>query len=263
MNTFIRYSHFSYQKFLVFLLFIILLDSNCLADNNSLVSDISTNNSYVCQQNDYALCSHAKCTCLDENGKEGACNEYSSSNENQNIGWSRCECPKIIQSQLSSNSPYKANFATLDCNELENPSSNGTAFPSFVSQQVADVYSTYSFGDSLPGTKFNTKNSAQLKLCDSQALMALCLDMPCETKLIDGKQVTTCYCQNVALSGCQSASWNTLGTQCKTAQCNPGDNKVWSASCVTDTLAGISDLYVYIRNNIDKEFTDIPRYCPN
>jgi hypothetical protein len=260
--------HLNYwvQNILVFFCIYLFLGSYSVAEDNFPILPLSPVNSYVCQDNDYALCSHARCKCLNENGDEGECKEYKynpneQSSENRDIGWSSCECPKIIQSKLDKIPAYKANFASLDCAELENPSTNGTAFPSYVGHQSADVYSTYSFGDSLPGDIFKTKNSAKFQLCDTQPLMALCLDMPCKTELKDGEEVTTCYCQNIPLTSCDSGAWNTLGAECKTDKCYPGENQVWSAACVTKTLGGVSDLFVYIRKNLDKEFTDIPAFC--
>ncbi len=214
----------------------------------------------VCDSNSYALCSHAKCDCLGADGQPGECEYFNpqATGTDRDTGWSSCECALVEQSVLSSESAYRANFSNLPCQELAAPSSKGTAFPSYRSEATKLAYSTYSFGDSLPGKDFGTLDSAELKLCDTQAMMALCLNMPCEE--VDGK--TICYCQNVGLNQCPSNAWNTLGTDCQSDRCAPGKNKLWSAACITDTMAGISQLTVYLRQHVDPNFVTIPNYCP-
>ncbi len=221
----------------------------------------------VCSKNDYALCSHANCDCLSAEGKtHSKCELYSKGSD---AGWAKCECPVVHTANTGDNAAYNPNFATLGCKELENPSENGTAFPGYVTQKIADVYSTYSFGDSLNGNLYGTRSDAELIVCDSPKIMTLCLDMPCT---VDKNGIATCYCQNVKVNTlpqtCESGqpcppqtSWNTLGADCDQSQCDPGTNKVWSAAFINQTVAGIHDLTEYIHKHGNPSFSDSPQYC--
>ncbi len=214
----------------------------------------SSQQALVCADNNYALCSHANCECLGEDGSPGACEEY----QGTDAGWASCKCPLVKTGNSGDEIAYNANFATLDCAEREQPGAAGTAFPGFVQQTTPKVYSTYSFGDSLPGKLYGTLNDAKLIICDQPELMTLCLDMPCT---YDEQGVATCYCQNVSVSKCPSGGWNTLGAKCDQGRCDPGDDRVWSAACIGQTLDGIASNTIYIRQYLDAEFSDIPAYC--
>ena len=225
----------------------------------------------ICSTNNYALCSHANCECLNENGESGSCESYDFSNPGSNSGWARCTCP-IVKNMLG-DIAYNTNFATLDCDTLDHPqeSENGNPFPNFtyLKGKKAEVYSTYSYGDSLDSHKFGTLKNASLMICDSPDLMTLCLDMPCTVG--ENGDVAECYCQNASLKpdkgcqadgSCQLTVWNTLGGECKQANCNPGSNHVWSAAYIPQTLEGINDLYNDIAS-IKPGFADLASYCAN
>ena len=210
----------------------------------------------ICSTNDYALCSHAKCECLDENGGAGNCSTYSGTDR----GWSRCTCPVVISDHKNTDSLYNANFGNLDCSERETPALPGL-FPTFVARPgsnssepfPADVYSEYSFGDSLAGDHFGTLDSAKMLKCDAPESMALCLDMPC---LLNPDGTATCYCQNVATDGAQ---WNTLGGDCDSGKCKPDSGKIWSAALLEQTLPAIG--LIGATQNLTIGTTGMPAYC--
>lgn len=225
----------------------------------------------ICSENDYALCSHANCECLDENGVVGSCELYDFKNPGSSKGWARCTCP--IVKHTEGDVAYNSNFATLDCDTLNDPqnSKNGNAFPAYpyLVDKKVEVYSAYSYGDSLDSRQFGTLANASLMVCDKPQLMTLCLDMPC-TVGPDG-DVAHCYCQNAPAAnekGCQENDncsltvWNTLGGECDQDNCDPGKNRVWSAAYIGQTLQGINDLYNHISSEVPG-FKDIAGYCPN
>ncbi len=235
----------------------------CMLTMTALAQNLTENNAGpVCSNNDYALCSHAACQCLDDDGNPGECKEY----QGTDAGWAVCDCPVVKTGNTGENVAYDANFATLDCQERANPTSAGTAFPTYVETTAPKIYSTYSFGDSLNNGLYGTLNDASLMVCDSPDMMTLCLDMPCR---IDESGRAICYCQNVSInpnnpnSVCPGGGWNTLGGNCEQGNCDPGKNKIWSAACIDQTLVGIADNTVYIRYNLDNDFTDMPKYCSN
>jgi len=239
----------------------------------TVIMSLSTHQSYaeakICSNNDYALCSHANCECLNDSGKLGSCDLYDSTDPDS--GWARCTCPIV---KHTDDIDYNTNFATLDCDTLAHPqeeSDDGNSFPNFdyLKGKKVEIYSTYSYGDSLDSHKFGTLKNASLMICDSPDLMTLCLDMPC-TVGEDG-DVAECYCQNASLrpdKGCQDKGtcqltvWNTLGGECNQAQCNPGNNHVWSAAYIPQTLQGINGLYNQI-SSIKPGFADLASYCAN
>ncbi len=238
---------------LVVVLLIGLSALSCFAQSEDSVE----NSGEVCGDNPYALCSHAKCECLKSDGTPGECKEYEKGTD---TGWSVCTCPVVTPVERGLTKNYDANFANLSCEERRQPTSEGTPFPGFVDQQVADVYSTYSLGDSLPGDYFDTLDSAQLIICDAPKLMTLCLNMPCTT---DESGKTVCYCQNVSINDCPSGRWNTLGGDCDQSHCDLGKKHIWSAACIGQTVEGMVMNSVYIREYISPEFTDFPKYCSN
>lgn len=241
-------------------LFLILYLFFTPAGAQGLPADISSG--LICSDNDYALCSHANCQCLDEDGKPGDCDIY----QGTDTGWAQCTCPVVKTGNTGKNIAYNANFATLDCEELAEPSASGTAFPSYVEKTEPKVYSTYSFGDSLNNNLYGTKDNASLMVCDQPNMMTLCLDMPCT---INENGDASCYCQNVVVdttdpgNACSGGSWNTLGGDCSLSSCDPGKNRVWSAACLDQTLSGIAALTVSIRYDLDQKIVDMPEYCPD
>ena len=222
----------------------------------------SQSSSGVCSGNNYALCSHAKCQCLDENGKKGDCVPYKFTGDIAQ-GWAKCDCPVVKADILQSNSLYAANFGTLSCEERKNPTpierSELGSFPPYVNKTTADVYSEYSFGDSLPNDDFGTLDNASLMVCRQPILMTLCLDMPCEIGE-DGR--ADCYCQNVTTQDYAiKHKWNTLGGGCGNPKsCFTQEGEIWSAALVKQTTAGIEAIANYQIENIGT--TDLPNYCP-
>jgi len=216
----------------------------------------------ICDDNPYALCSHALCECLGQDGNPGPCEYHFKDKENNrgsrgDIGWSRCTCPVVATGNTGADAAYNANFAnaSLDCSERRQPTTAGTQFPTYVQQKIPNVYSTYSFGDSLPGKLYRTMADGKLLDC-GEPMMALCLDMPCTTDA-DGK--TVCYCQNVALASCSSTgSWNTLSPDCAKSRCREGqnDSRVWSGACVADTEGAIAQLNQHFGYQVPS-----PEYC--
>jgi hypothetical protein len=226
----------------------------------------------VCTNNDYALCSHADCQCLDEDGNEGDCEMYDFNNPDTSLkGWAQCTCPVV---KHSADIAYNANYATLGCDILNHPQDlAGNPFPPFarLKDKKVDVYSTYSYGDSLNNHNYGTLKNAQLIVCDQPKRQTLCLDMPC-TLSEDGK-VAECYCQNaaalVAAQSCQTGQicppqtmWNTLSNACDTNNCDPGDDKIRSAAYIYQTMIAIAGLYQVISGK-DPSFKNVPGYCRN
>ncbi len=230
----------------------------------------------ICDTNDYALCSHANCVCLDEFGKEGPCEAFDFKQQDNPDqpklkGWARCTCP-VVKNTLG-NVAYNSNFTTLDCDTLAEPqtSDQGNPFPEFVylRKQNPQVYSTYSYGDSLNNDQFGTLNNASLMVCDQPKLMTLCLDMPCTVN--ENGDTADCYCQNAPVAPakdcknngrCTQTVWNTLGGGCDRQQCDPGEHRVWSAAYLPQTLEGINDLYNHISSEVPG-FSDLASYCTN
>lgn len=240
------------------------------------------NSGLVCTNNDYALCSHANCGCVDENGDATDCQPYDKSTPNKPASWARCECP-IVE---TSNTAYMANYASplLTCDQREKPNEENSIYklPSFVQGETTDIYSTYSFGDSLPDELFGTDAFDKGLICDSPKYFTDCLNMACY--IPDGGDMAVCYCKNTPVAGvqttysnplevtafqqfevtCPSLSWNTFGGECDDDNCNFGGDstKIWSGACIDDTMAAMADIYAAIRVlkiNTDSKF--IPAYC--
>jgi len=245
-------------------LILLIFVSTATAQNNTSPLD------QVCSNNDYALCSHANCTCLDEEGKEGECDMYDFNNpESSGKGWAMCECPVV---KHSSNLAYNFNYATLGCDVLDDPHNKpGNSLPPFdyLKDKKVDVYSTYSYGDSLNNHNFGTLKDAELIICDEPKRQTLCLDMPC-TLSEDGK-VAECYCQNTEAEQqpqecaidtfCpKQTMWNTLTNDCNTDFCDPGKGQIRSAAYVYQTMLAIGALHVSINQKIPG-FKQVPRYC--
>ena len=208
----------------------------------------------VCSHNSYALCSSARCECLDHDGNPGACETYTGTDR----GWAKCDCPIVLPvGRDARGAAYNANFGELACDERAVPSNTGL-FPTYVDQAVASVYSEYSFGDSLASNSFGTKDSASLMVCDSPSLMTLCLDMPCTIDNETGNAI--CYCQNVSVKTTDgNLPWNTLGGDCEQDNCRLKTGMIWSAALVPQTVQAIMAIAQYQMTEI--QTSDIPRYC--
>ncbi|GAA6137073.1 hypothetical protein NBRC116583_08200 [Arenicella sp. 4NH20-0111] len=209
----------------------------------------------VCSNNDYALCSHAQCQCIDDDGKPGACTED---------GLAQCECPVVRHQDNIENSldkaTYNSNYGVLrSCDERANPQLTNV-LPNFANDGTVapDVYSEYSYGDSLNGRQFGTKSSAKLMICPDLPLMTDCLDAPCT---IDDNGVATCYCINTQLTINQKIiPWNTVGGGCQPQNCDLGGTKVWSAAYVQGTQIAIDAIQKNL-SELGQSFVSEPSYC--
>lgn len=214
-----------------FITFTILLVFHTAHSDNSVLERP------VCSHNAYALCSSAKCECLDKDGNPGSCEEYIGTDR----GWAKCDCPIVYPvGRDARGAAYNANFGELTCSERKKPTREGL-FPTYIDQKIASVYSEYSFGDSLAGDSFGTKDAASLMVCDSPSLMTDCLDMPCTIDEKTGNAV--CYCQNTSVATENGNDpWNTLGGMCDQENCNLEEGYIWSAALVPQTVQGIMSI---------------------
>lgn len=205
----------------------------------------------VCSTNDYAMCSHAQCDCIDESGAPGACVMG---------GLAQCTCPVVINDSSADDLQTKAynnNFGLLrSCKERTSPKDTAV-LPAFVNDGTAvpDVYSEYSYGDSIEGNKFATLSSAELMICKDLPMMADCLDAPC---IVGDDGIATCYCRNATLVINQKAvPWNTVGGDCDQSNCDLGNDRVWSAAYIEGTKSAIAAISVMLDD--DKQMQ--PSYC--
>ena len=233
----------------------------------SLVSSMTAvaQGGLVCTNNNYALCSHSACGCFDEENNPIDCIEYPAqegSEANQQPAspgaWSRCSC-SVVE---NSGTVYDANYAASDltCDMRKNPSlASPYSLPDFVLEET-DIYSTYSFGDSIANNKFDTKSSERGLICDSTSLFADCLNMACY--IPEGETGATCYCKNQSINSCQSLAWNTFGGECDGKKCALGTKAVWSAACINDTMSAMADVFAEIRTTgLAPNYKMIPAYC--
>ncbi|MEM7357767.1 MAG: hypothetical protein AAF431_01565 [Pseudomonadota bacterium] len=220
-----------------------------------IIVSAQTSTGSVCFNNDYALCSHAQCECIDEEGQPGNCTAD---------GLAKCTCP-IVRNQQNDNreletAAYNANYGILrSCDERANPQLTDV-LPKFVNNGTvaADVYSEYSYGDSLASRQFGTKSSAQLMICTNNPLMTDCLDAPC---IVNDEGVAICYCKNTQLFADQIAiPWNTVGGDCQPQNCDLGEAKVWSAAYVQGTQVAIDAIQKDLLEFSGK-FVSEPSYC--
>lgn len=222
----------------------------------------------VCFNNDYALCSHARCQCVDANGDPGPCIQNGGTDKAE--GWSVCSCPIVKTGQEIS---YSANLGAKPCPE-RTPVPVGP-FPPFapLGPEVELLRSQYSLGDALSNTPYGkgTLNEGKMMVCDpaqgqgpsvNPALFAECLDMPCIADAESGR--ATCYCVNQLSEDATGkiVPWNTFGGDCGPNACDPGDGYVWSAATVDVTKPASDELISEIRDHGGSVPSGIPAFCP-
>ena len=243
-------------------------------DGHSEQGYVLSSGGLVCTNNDYALCSHARCGCFDEDGNATDCEAYDpnkSSADNPAASWAQCDCP-IVKNSGNLGSTYDANYASADlsCTQRKLGESSEFQLPPFVKGKKTEVYSTYSFGDSLPDSSFATKNAAKSLVCNSPgeaaggSLFTDCLSMACY--IPEGAEHAVCYCKNTSTETCQSVAWNTFGGDCSSGNCKTGTQadpqRIWSAACIDDTVGAIADVFAATRiSGLAPNFKMLPAYC--
>ena len=88
-----------------FFLLAVVTAMMCLLNVSVWAGDVSVPvKQQICSSNDYALCSHAQCDCIDENGSPGPC---------VTGGLAQCKCP-VVKSDSSNDDlqtqAYNNNF---------------------------------------------------------------------------------------------------------------------------------------------------------